>query len=394
LATNRELTQYCIAAVESWLRKHFITPKMKGFSSVVLLALASSARAFAPARQSSVYHNDVALNMAASSSFSKRKVALKILTKATGVVGSAALVLAAAPPANAAKTVKAVAPVVETVSKYGAIKKVAGLASVAAVVGGAFSVLKKKSQKDKVIDKFPGAIPNSELVSQVKSALSKYGYGASTLLCTAFCCDELNRALDKDLSAVYDNNFSMGGLAGLPWGGVTSFGAMAAHIPDGGSCLVVYGPHVGVDSQGNVGRVERPGQMGTDICCGSAADAANYVAKVYAGGTRAGPPPVDSIDAQQAYVRTVLLPHAARLHDASEPSVELPFALFDASDDLMKRILSSASSTVAGDGKIALLGGIQVNTPEGSEDFFLPLKFEVRNNQNRLVEDLITSTFA
>ena len=44
-------------------------------------------------------------------------------------------------------------------------------------------------------------------------------------------------------------------MIGFPFGGITSFGAMASHIPDGGSCLVVFGPHVGVDSTGKVGTV-------------------------------------------------------------------------------------------------------------------------------------------
>jgi hypothetical protein len=35
-------------------------------------------------------------------------------------------------------------------------------------------------------------------------------------------------------------------IAGFPFTGNTGFGAMAAHIPDDGYCLIVYGPHVGV----------------------------------------------------------------------------------------------------------------------------------------------------
>ena len=58
----------------------------------------------------------------------------------------------------------------------------------------------------------------------------------------------------------------MGGLAGFPFGGVTGFGAMAHHIPDNGSCLVVYGPHVGIDSRGIVGTVERRGRKHGGAC--------------------------------------------------------------------------------------------------------------------------------
>jgi hypothetical protein len=42
-----------------------------------------------------------------------------------------------------------------------------------------------------------------------------------------------------------------------------------------------------------------------------------------------------------------------------------------------------------GDGNIALLGGIQINTPEGISDYFLPLTFELRNSNGKVIEDLM-----
>jgi hypothetical protein len=93
---------------------------------------------------------------------------------------------------------------------------------------------------------FPKAITNEELVTKVTGALKEYGYGENTLLACSLCCDEVNRVLEKDFAKHYGDNFSMGGLAGFPFGGVTSFGAMSHHIPTGGSCLVVFGPHVGL----------------------------------------------------------------------------------------------------------------------------------------------------
>ena len=62
-----------------------------------------------------------------------------------------------------------------------------------------------------------------------------------------------------------------------------STSAMASHIPDGGHCLVVYGPHVGVDSTGAVGTVERVGRANGGACCGSAIAAAGYVESAYLG---------------------------------------------------------------------------------------------------------------
>ena len=100
---------------------------------------------------------------------------------------------------------------------------------------------------------------------------------------------------------------------GFPFGGITSFGAVASHIPDGGSCLVVFGPHVGVDSTGKVGTVERRGRANGGACCGSAVAASGYVSQVHTGATtKYGPPEVPD-DAQQNFVGTALLPYAAHL---------------------------------------------------------------------------------
>lgn len=72
------------------------------------------------------------------------------------------------------------------------------------------------------------------LASKIKSALAAAGYEESTtLLATSLCCDEVNRELDGQMTNIYGDNFSMGGLAGFPFGGITSFGAMAHHIPTG-----------------------------------------------------------------------------------------------------------------------------------------------------------------
>jgi len=123
---------------------------------------------------------------------------------------------------------------------------------------------------DKVKSVFPKAVTNADLVSKVTGALKEYGFGKSSLVATALCCDEVNRVLEKDFAPHYNDNFSMGGLAGFAFGGVTSFGAMAHHIPDGGSCLVIFGPHVGVDADGKVGSVNRRGRAAPGACCGSA----------------------------------------------------------------------------------------------------------------------------
>lgn len=243
----------------------------------------------------------------------------------------------------------------------------------------------------KIAISFPGSLTNAELMKRVSERLEPYGYGETTLVATSLCCDEVNRPLEKSLAKQYDEPFVMGGLAGFPFGGVTSFGAMAHHIPDGGSCLVVYGPHVGVDTFGSIGTVNRRGRAKGGACCGSAAAALGNVRKggMVPKAPGDAPPMIDSLDAQQAYVNSQLAPYGERLLMATDQNIELPYALYDAQKQMMDGIVAKGASAMEGNGYIAMLGGIQINTPEDTSDYFLPLTFDMRNSQGKLVKSLM-----
>jgi len=240
---------------------------------------------------------------------------------------------------------------------------------------------------NKVKEVFPGALSNAELVNKITATLAANGYEKeTTLVATSLCCDEVNRPLEAELSSVYDTNFNMGGLAGFPFGGAVSFGAMAAHIPDGVSTLVVYGPHVGVDSTGAAGTVERRGRAKGGSCCGSAVAASGYVSSIF-NGDEPATLPADVEDAQQYFVGKALLPYAEQLEEAEDKMVELPYALYGAQSELIKTIVEGGAGGVA-DGTVAVLGGIQINTPPGFTDYYMPLSFDLYNNKGELVKQL------
>lgn len=242
---------------------------------------------------------------------------------------------------------------------------------------------------DKVVKgHFPGAINNNDLQLKVVETLAKKGYTAeNTLLATSLCCDELARRLEDDFVKVYGNNFNLGGLSGFPFAGNTGFGAMAAHIPDDGYCLTVYGPHVGVSADGTVGKVERSGIALLDNCCGSAIAASNYLNGITSGGATVSVKIQSFTDFQQNVVQELILPHGKRLADSENRMIELPYALYDSQDLLMRSIVAAgAGGTKKG---IALLGGIQINTGPNSLDYFHPLRFDYMNNKGEIIEDLL-----
>lgn len=278
--------------------------------------------------------------------------------------------------------------------------KVAGTASlfaggVALGVGGAGVLGGQKPMsipEAKVAMAFPGALTNAELMKRISERLEPYGYGKTTMVATSLCCDEVNRPLEKALAKTYDEPFVMGGLAGFPFGGITSFGAMAHHIPDGGSCLVVYGPHVGIDSFGSIGTVNRRGRAKGGACCGSAAAALGNVRKgamVPKAGDAAAPSMIENLDAQQSFVNASLKPYGERLLMAADQNIELPYALYDAQKKMIDGIVAKGAGAMEGNGKIAMLGGIQINTPEETSDYFLPLTFDLRNSEGKLLKSIM-----
>ena len=53
--------------------------------------------------------------------------------------------------------------------------------------------------------------------------------------------------------------FHMETLSGFPVFGITGIGAFYRHIPDDGLGLIIYSPHIGIDSEGKLGHLDREG---------------------------------------------------------------------------------------------------------------------------------------
>jgi hypothetical protein len=236
---------------------------------------------------------------------------------------------------------------------------------------------------------FPGCLSNKDIEDQLVDVLAKHGFTQeNTLLATSLCCDELARRLEDDLVVIYGNNFNLGGLSGFPFAGNTGFGAMSAHIPDDGSCLIVYGPHVGISKDGTIGKVERVGIKLVDNCCGSAIAASNYLSGITDGGAEITTKLQQFTDFQQGAVQELILPHGKRLSDAENRMLELPFALYDSQDVLMREIVYKGCAGGKKNG-YALLGGIQINTAPDTLDYFLPLRFDLVNTKGEVTESLL-----
>lgn len=235
---------------------------------------------------------------------------------------------------------------------------------------------------------FPGALPTNRMAKQAYTILQKsYGYnGDNTLVATSLCCDELNRQLEDDICRKFGPAYNMGGLAGFCFGGVVGFGNMAHHVPaPNGNCLVVYGPHVGIDWDFQFGRVPR--SSGQSECCGPAQLAYEYSLRVKKGERAPVDKPKDIIDSQQTWVCQQVESLSERISTSDkDPQVELPYALYDAQADILKRIVAKAGSEFTGR-HMCFLGGITINTPEGTPEYFLPKQFAILDTTTGEMKD-------
>jgi hypothetical protein len=249
----------------------------------------------------------------------------------------------------------------------------------------------KSTSFDKLVKKnFPGAVSNIDLEARVTKMLEKKGVSPdNTLLCTSLCCDELARVLEDDFVNIYGNNFNLGGLAGFPFAGNTGFGAMSAHVPDDGFCLLIHGPHVGITQDGVIGKVERSGIALVDSCCGSAIAASNYLKGITDGDANVNPNIQQFTDFQQGAVQELILPFGKRLKDAEDRMKELPYALYDSQDVLVRDIVETGSGSIKKG--LFLLGGIQINTGPDTPDYFHPLRFDYYDENGNMVENMLGS---
>jgi len=240
--------------------------------------------------------------------------------------------------------------------------------------------------------KFPGIVTSHHLSRSIDVILGSRSFKKeTTLLATSFCCDEVCRDLEDELRAKFGQNFSFGGIAGLPFGGSTAFGALCHHVPQDGQILICYGPHIGIDYDGVLGKVNRRGHKGSGSCCNTANGALQYVKAVKAGTCIHCPDPSDPVTAQTVFINSQLMEHADRVINAENEMEATTFALYDCADALMKRILDKClPNDLPNDVPIALLGGIGVNTPEGTPEYFLPKKFTLCNRKGEVVEDLLS----
>lgn len=118
---------------------------------------------------------------------------------------------------------------------------------------------------------FPTHIPEALFVQESYDKLVPFGFHKSNAIpCVSLCRDELTKPLLNAIDDAWENGpedtatFAMHSLAGMVFLGKTGLTAATHHAPivDGVSRYVFYVfPHIGINTDGNVGKVRRHGKQ-------------------------------------------------------------------------------------------------------------------------------------
>ena len=238
---------------------------------------------------------------------------------------------------------------------------------------------------------FPGALTGEEAEDCVYKQLVTRGYNAdNTLYCDVSCPDEINHDnAEEDMTGLmitrWGEIFPLGGLAGLPFTGKTGWHAFSSHCPNDGNIVVMFAPHVGIDMEGNVGKVLRDGQDGASAACGAAIGS---LAALKANPS-CGDFPCGILDHQMDCIKHLLRSSVDHISAQENEQVALVYQMYRIIEEYLENVMHTKWRTDKG--SLTIFGGIMINAEGEGMDRFLPLKLEVRTNEG--TEDLFEEAF-
>ncbi len=120
---------------------------------------------------------------------------------------------------------------------------------------------------------YPNPVEESHFIKLTATSLADFGFSAdNTLPVLAVCRDEICASFVNNAEAHWGNSFTLGGLAGLPFGGKTEMMAASLHAPDiyDRERFVIYAmTHIGFGPNAEIGGCVRPGMNNLNSACGA-----------------------------------------------------------------------------------------------------------------------------
>merc|ERR1712242_521549 len=122
-----------------------------------------------------------------------------------------------------------------------------------------------------------------------------------------------------------------GGIGGCPYVGKEGYNVLVSHVPDDGNVLIMFGPHVGISPDGEVGKFSRVGQSKLSTACGAAIAAFNA-------GSAGDVSDQGDQDVQQSMLKQKLGKQAAKIKQAEVPMAELALRAYALVEEMILEI--------------------------------------------------------
>lgn len=208
---------------------------------------------------------------------------------------------------------------------------------------------------------FPGALPSRAVLYRSCMALGPLGLDRkNSIFGTSICPDAKNcrrGSLPDLMQEHWGKSFPLGGVGGMPLVGRTGFEAFRG-LPHG-NIVLLFGPHIAISEEGELRWHLPSGYSEHASSCAALLAAYDSCCR----GTKPG--------------------------SLENPGFREPVgALLAHTFDVICAELKSI--TDHGDGYLVLLGGVQINMPQGMEDHFLPMLFEA-GTRGEPVRDLMSA---
>ncbi len=225
---------------------------------------------------------------------------------------------------------------------------------------------------------FPGAMTGPEfgdsLVSYLghnfKITTDKVLMGAST------CVDDIIYTKNFHTHTEIKGPFHLGGLAGLPFTGISGLEALAHHIPDGGTMVLLVEPHIGYSEKKGWGYIHRHEQHELSTCCGALM---GTVEKLQDGTLKPG---IREEDYQGSKIAELVFEHEDEILSAENPIIELTrITSQEAEKQIRAHVLEIGMEHIK---YIVIITGVMINTDYQYSDYqFVDhvLVYDVRKKQ-------------
>jgi Limiting CO2-inducible proteins B/C beta carbonyic anhydrases len=217
--------------------------------------------------------------------------------------------------------------------------------------------------REAIVQKFTGAVPFNEYTDSLLFFLyAVHNISADKILLgQSTCVDDVLNTKNPFANHAIKGPFNFGGLAGLPFTGITGLNAFAHHVPDNGTALLFVGPHIGFSQKEGWGKIEREGQNQVTACCGALVAALEKLQKPGAIIKKNPNEP----DYQEEVIEQLALRHKYEILDAKEPLITLTKLVYKEAE---QRILNLPRDEIRFK-HIVLIVAVIINTGRKNPDY-------------------------